>query len=179
MNVRLKTLKKIAQAPATTPAPPTATTPTTATPTVAPAGNPASVSLSIWPTVPLAWGTNNVSYLQKFLDTLNMTLFNLSNGKTDLDKMRQQNFNTDLSQYVAATKGVASLAKEFSQKVLTNGGQAFKQALTPEEKAGIIAGIRGSTTLGTIPDGSINSTLPGKIGGNFKTIILNLLNNIK
>lgn len=176
MNVRLKTLKKISQAPATTPATPTAPT-TTATPVAAPTGNPADVSLSIWPTVPLAWGTNNVSYLQKFLDTLNMTLFNLSNGKTDLDKMRQQNFNTDLSQYVAATKGVAALAKEFSQKVLTNGGQAFKQALTPEEKAGIVAGIRGSTTLGTIPDGGINSTLPG--GGNFKTIILNLLNNIK
>lgn len=175
MNVRLKTLKKIAQAPATTPTTPTATTPAAVTVT----GNPASVSISIWPTVPLAWGTNNVSYLQKFIDTLNMTLYVLSNGKTDFDKMRQNNFNEDLSKYVAATKGVAALAKEFSQKVLTSGGQAFKQALSPEEKAAIVAGIRGSTTLGTIPDGGINSTLPGKIGGNFKTIILNLLNNIK
>lgn len=174
MNVRLKTLQKIAQAPATTPTTPTA--PTTPTPVT---GNPATVSISMFPTANLGWGANNVSYIQKFIDTLNMSLYVLSNGKTDLDKMRQKNFNEDLSQYVAATKGIAALAKEFHQKILTNNGVAYKQPLSPEEKAAIIAGIKGSTTLGTIPDGGITSALPGKIGGNFKTIILNLLNNIK
>lgn len=167
MNVRLKTLQKIAQTQTTTP------TPTQVT------GNPAAVSVSMFPSVPLAWGANNVSYIQDLVDALNMGMFVLSNGKIDFDKMKQQNFNVDLSSYVASIKGVASLAKELSQKVLTNNGVPFKQALTPEEKAAIITGIRGSTTLGTISDGGITTALPAKIGGNLKTIILNLLNNIK
>jgi len=166
MNVRLKALKKIAQTQTTTPAVPVT-------------GTPAAVSISMFPTVTLGWGSNNTSHIQKFIDTLNMSMYVLSKGKIDFDKMRQQNFNVDLSSYVASLKGIAALAKDFSQKILTNNGVVYKEALKPEEKSAIIGGIRGSATFGTISDGGIDPALPAKIGGNFKTIILNLLNNIK
>jgi hypothetical protein len=170
MTVRLKILKKIAQtnAPAETP------------PMSQPvAGNPAAVSVSAFPTTNLGWGSNNISYIQKIIDALNVTIYQLSNGKTDFDKLEQQNFNFDASTYTDPLKGIIALANSIFETVLTNNGVDYKQALTPEQKKNIIDDIKGDVSSGTIPDGGITPVLPNKIGGNFKTIILNTLNNIK
>lgn len=162
MNVRLKTLQKIAQ--------------TAEKKEVA--GEPRAVSISMFPTVNLGWGANNLSLIQKMIDTINITLYQLSNGKIDFDKMRQQNFNVDLSAYHTATKGVVSLSKIIYQQILTNNGDNYEKPLSAEEKKKRVDGIKGSIQTSTIPDGGITVSLPTKIGGNFKTLILNLLSNI-
>jgi len=173
MNIRLKTLQKIAQT--TTPTDSTTTPPTTQPV----AGNPTSVSVSMFPTVDLGWGSNNISYIQKIIDTLNVAMYQLSNTRIDFNKLKQQNFNVDASAYVAALKGMVALSQQIYQTILTNNGTLYKAALTPEQKKALIDGIKGSTAFGTIPDGGITPVLPNKIGGNFKTIILNALQNIK
>lgn len=169
MSIRLKTLQKIAQ-----------TTPATSPPTAQPvAGNPASVTVSMFPGTDLAWGAANVPHIQKLLDTLNIAMYQLSSSKIDFNKLKQQNFNVDVSAYVAALKGMVTMAQTIYQQILTNNGVAHKAALTPEQKKTVIDGIKGSANFGTIPDGGITPVLPNKIGGNFKTIILNALQNIK
>lgn len=142
-------------------------------------GTPSPVTVSMFPTANLGWGANNISHIQKIINTLNVAMFQLSNGRIDFDKLKQQNFNIDVSAYVAALKGMVGLSKLIYQSVLTNNGAQFKAALTPEQKKNIIDGIKGNTTFGTIPDGGITPVLPNKIGGNFKSIILNALANIK
>ena len=170
MSIRLKTLQKIAQT----------TNPSTTPPTIQPvAGNPASVTVSMFPGTDLAWGSSNVAYIQKILDTLNVAMYQLSNTKVDFNRLKQQNFNVDVSAYVAALKGMVSLSQTIFQTILTNNGVAYKTALTPEQKKSIIDGIKRNTSFGTIPDGGITPVLPNKIGGNFKTIILDTLQNIK
>ena len=173
MNIRLKTLQKIAQA--TTPASNTAAPPTTTTVS----GNPAAVSVSMFPTANLGWGAANVAHIQKLIDTLNVAAYQLSNGKIDFDKLKQQNFNVDVSAYIATLKGVVSLSKVIYETLLTDKGNPYKQPLTPEQKKAIVDGIKGNAAFGTIPDGGVTPVLPNKIGGNLKTILLNTLTNIK
>lgn len=169
MTIRLKALQRIAQ---TTPA-----TTTLATQPVA--GNPAPITVPMFPGTDLAWGAANVPHIQKILDTLNVAMYQLSNAKIDFDKLKQQNFNVDTSAYAAALKGMVTLSQLVYQTILTNNGVPHKAALTADKKKTVIDGIKGSTNLGTIPDGGITPSLPNKIGGNFKSIILNSLQNIK
>lgn len=163
MSVRIKTLQKIAQINNIS----------------LTKGNPTAVNVSMFPSVGLAWGSQNLALIQKIIDTLNKSIYQLTNGKIDFDKLRQQNFNVDTSSYDVVAEGMLNLSKTIYQKILSNEGLAYIQALNPSQKKAIVDGIKGSAALGTIPDGGINSILSNKIGGNFKTIILNSLANIK
>jgi len=164
MSIRTKILKKISQAN-----PPKSEN----------IGDPPDVSVSLFPTLVLGWGSNNTAHIQKILDVINISIHILSNAKTDLDKMRQQSFATDVSSYHATVRDLLLLSKEIYQNILTNDGDQYKLALTPEIKASIINNIKNSTQFRNIPDGPLASTLAPKIGGNLKSILSSTFSNIK
>lgn len=164
MNIRIKILKKLAQI---------------SQQTKAPSGSPNKVNFLDFPSAANAWGSNNLDIIQNIINIINITMFTLTDAKLDFYKMKQQNFNVDSSQYHDINKHIIDFAKEFYNKILTNNGSSFLSALSPEDKVRKITEIKNSSNFVSIPDGGINSILPTKINGSFKSLILNLLNNVK
>lgn len=166
MKTRLKILKRIAQATTTAEAPV--------------AGSPREVALTSFPTnVVTGWEANNVSQIQELIDTLNQSLFYLSNGDVDFDKLKQLGFNIDQSKYQDEIKKIVLFSKQVYQTVLSDNGVGFKEKLNPAEKKQIIDKLKSDTNLTSMPDSGLNTILPGKIGGNYKSVILQILNNIR
>lgn len=171
---RLKLLLKIAQE-TTTPDPTAQDGPTNVS------GNPSDVDLvTYFPSVSLAWGAQNLSSIQRVINILNQSIYILSNGQMDFNKLRVQYFNVDTSKYPDATLRAAVV---FSQllysKVLTNKGQPFTIALQPQDKATVISFLTQNINSSNIPAGPVNNFLRTKIGGNLKENIVGALATIK
>lgn len=167
---RIKLLEKIAQA---------AEQQESGTNTVS--GSPTTADVvALFPQSSIAWGANNIKHLQDIINVLNQSIYILSQGQVDFNRLRTQSFNVDESKFPdTILKAIISLARTIYNKLLTNNGQIFKKELTPEEKQEIIDLLKQNISISSIPDGGINKFLTTKIGGNFKTVIINLLSNIK
>jgi len=157
------------------------TTQTTTTPTeqqtVVVPGNPTTFDpYAYWPDIITGWGSQNTNIIKQLSNIVNWCIFILSNGQLDMNKLRGSNFSVDPSKYPDRYLIMfVKLAMQFYRLIYTNLGAAYavviqnapqrlqilKQALTP------------------FPDGSINTQLANKVGGSPKTLILNLLNQIK
>lgn len=143
-------------------------------------GSPTNVDINSFPNkIIFAWGNNNHTAIQKLIDLLNDTLFYLTSGQIDFYKMKNSGFITDISQYHSELKFIILLSKIIYNNILSNLGQAFENKLTSEEKKEIIDKIKSDVSLDSIPNSGINSILQNKIGGNFKSLILNILSSIK
>lgn len=144
------------------------------------AGSPRSVDINSFPNqINLGWGINNVPLIQRLVDLLNNALFYLSSGEIDFNKMKQQNFIIDQSKYYSNLKYIVLFSKSVYNNILSNMGAKFTVALSADEKQNIIDNLKGDTTFVSISDSGLNSVLPTKIGGNFKSIALQILSNIK
>lgn len=164
-KIRIKILKRIAQVQVESPPV---------------AGSPSSIDINSFPTqIELAWGSNNLPNIQKLANIINNSLFFLGNGNLDLNRLKQQNFNVDTSIYYGDMSKIVLFAKLIYNKMFSNNGVGFKKELSVDEKKEIIDKLKSDTTFVSVPDGGLNNTLPSKIGGNFKSIVIDILNSIK
>lgn len=143
------------------------------------AGNAPDVSINYFPSVIKAWEQNNVTFIKNIIDILNDSIYSLTDGKTDFSKLKQQNFSIDISQFNSPIKNIVAWAIEFYSNMLSNDGKDFDAKLEKEQRVDIVNKLKQNQLFTSIPDGGINQELSSKIGGNFKTMILNELNAIK
>jgi hypothetical protein len=165
---RIKLLQKIAQ-----------TGRVNTPPTVS--GDPTAANVtSLFPQFTIGWGSNNSIYIQGIINVLNYSIYALSNGALDFNKLRTQNFSFDDSKFPdPILRAIINLTHAVYSKILTHGGQTFKAALTAEEKKDIIDLLKQNVSTSAIPDGGINNYLNSKIGGSLKSTLNNYLSNIK
>ena len=173
-QLRRKVLILLAQQAATTPVPPN----TTAGPQTI-SGNPTNFDpYSYYPTIMTGWGTNNVSWIRQLSNTLNQAIFVLSNGQLDLNKLRGTNFVVDVSKYPdRVLRSIVQFTLQVYRFIFTNLTGPFKTAVN--NKVQIIQTLKGFLSTYQIPDGGINPFLSNRIGGPFKTVVINTLTQIK
>ena len=173
MSLRLKLLKKIAQT-----VPVTTTNSTVQTQTVT--GQPKPFNpVSYYPSITLAFG-RNVPFIIQLSNILNLGLYYTSNGATDLFWMYSQNFNFDMSSASNEDlKNLMGFAKQVHQFIFTNSGTLDKVALNAQNIADRIAPLKISKFIQNLSNTNPIGQLSAKIGGNIKTIINNLLLQIR
>jgi hypothetical protein len=168
-KLRSKLLEKIAQA-----------TPVETGPATVP-GSPSKCDVvSYFGSVIKGWQNQNVSFIQEIIDDLNESIYVLSQGQIDFNKLRVQSFNVDAGKYPdRILKNIVKFSQQVYSLLLTDQGKDFAAPLTPETRELKINQL--TSNLGTvgIPDGSINQFLFSKIGGNLKTKLMTNLKNIK
>jgi len=143
-------------------------------------GSPRSIGIDSFPNqIILGWGENNAPAIQKLINILNISLFYLTNGQFDLNSLKQNNFSIDSSKYHSELKNIILFSNLTYKSILSNSGAAFKERLSAEEKKEKIDNLKTSSIFSSIPDGGINNILPTKIGGNFKSLVADILLSIK
>lgn len=172
-KLRLRFLEKLAQA-GQPPANET-TGPTTVS------GSPTKCDILVYfPSLIKAWGSNNLTFIQGLVDSLNEGIFVLSQGQVDFNKLRAQQFNVDAGKYPdRVLKNIVKFSQSVYNSLLTEGGKEFSEALTPEAKKSKITQLNGALGTSGIPDGVINQFLSTRVGGNLKSMITNDLSNIR
>ena len=178
MNGRLRTLLRLAQAAPAAPATPAANAAQT-TPTAVPGSprpfDPASVS----PTMVLGWGANNLNFIRQLVNVLNQAIFITSNGKLDFARLYDQSFGIDTSAYTPLVSALANLGKLIFRRMIKNNGYDFVAAVPTANRTQTISVLTSQIQSPAIPDGAINSTLYGKVGGNLRTVLLDIVRQIK
>jgi len=100
---------------------------------------------------------------------------------TDFDKLRHQNFNTDLSPYYGDTlQGVLKVAKLVFNTVFTQHGNNLPlQPFTDQQKKDIIGKIDQGVNAFGIPDGTVDLVLRDRNDGELKQQLSQILGQIK
>lgn len=131
-----------------------------------------------FPTMMVGWGAPNVEPIRRISNVLNNALYILSNGALDINRLRANNFVVDVSQYPdIVLRGIINYSLQVFKSVYSNNTIPFKAPITNKPQR--IQALKNLLTTFQIPDGGINGLLQNRIGGNFKLIILDTLDNIK
>jgi hypothetical protein len=182
MNGRLRTLFRLAQA--ATPAAPAApsspaSTATSTTPTVVSGSprpfDPATVS----PTLVLGWGANNLNFIRQLVNALNQAIYITSNGKLDFARLYDQSFGIDTSAYTPLVSALANLGKLVFRRMIKNNGYDFAAPVPTANRMQTVSILTNQIQSPAIPDGAINATLYSKVGGNIRTVLLDIVRQIK
>jgi hypothetical protein len=108
-----------------------------------------------------------------------MSIYVLSNGGLDVNRLRGNNFIADPSQYSdPILRGLVKWSQQCYRLVFTNSTAPFKSALTLTDKKQRVQSLKNFLNTFQIPDGGINSFLTTKISGNLKMILLDTLSQI-
>jgi hypothetical protein len=178
MHGRLRTLFRLAQAAPAAPTTPAAsaaqTTPTTVSGSPRPF-DPASVS----PTLVLGWGANNLNFIRRLVSILSQAIFIASNGKLDYSRLYDQSFGIDASAYSPLVGALAEIGKLVFRTMIKNNGYDFTAVLPTANRTRVVNMLTAKIQAPAIPDGAINPTLYGKIGGNLRTVLLDIVRQIK
>lgn len=131
-----------------------------------------------FPTIITGWGSANVPPIRRLSNVLNTTLYVLSNGALDINRLRANNFVVDPSQYPdIVLRGIIKYSQQVHRNVYSNNTAPFKAPVN--NKPARVQALKNFLTTFQIPDGGINSFLQTRIGGNLKLIILDTLDLIK
>lgn len=183
INKRIYFLKKIAQEAATqTTTTQTTTPPTETVETIVPVSSPPTSfnASTTYPNIDKAFGTNNKIFIDTVCNMLNNALHYTSNGKINLNILRQNTFN-----YTGPKTGfdpvlisqLIDISKLVYLNLLTNNGQVFEPSenLNIAEKNQKINNIINSQSLTNMKT-SLNVV---NVPADFKTKLLNELRKIK
>jgi hypothetical protein len=143
-------------------------------------GSPkAFIATNYYPII-LAFSSRNAPLINGLTNILNNALYYSSNGKIEMDWMKNANFNFDISNTPSEDlRNLMGFAKQLYLQVYTNNGQLDKRALTAQEISGRLNPLKFSQYLNNMNATGVTSQLNTKIGGNTKTLINNYLSQIK
>lgn len=143
-------------------------------------GSPPSFQATdFYPTIIKGFTSRNSVLINQLSELLNQALFYSSNGQINLSKMKSDNFNTGTTNVPSEVlKYLMNFSKQVFQQ-LYNSGQDYKQQLTPDDIKNRVDILKNSNFLNNLPTTNIAGQLATKIGGNIKTLIINLLTQIK
>lgn len=126
---------------------------------------------TFYPALTTAWGANNIAPIRQLSNALNWTLFILSVGGLDLNKLRATNFVVDTSKY---PDRILTIVVKIAIQIF----RLIYNVRTPIQDKEQRIQILKNVVMG-LPDGSTNTYINSKIGGNPKTVLLNIIAQIK
>ncbi len=149
--------------------------------TISISGSPPNfIASNYYPSIIIAFKSKNATLINQLLSLLNNAIFYSSNSKLNIDYLRQLNFSISGDQANSeALKNIIKFSKQVYQFILTDTGKNYKKPLLPEEIENKINILKSSQFLNQIPSTVATSQLAVKVGGDVKTKIKNLLDQIK
>lgn len=134
------------------------------------------IATSVYPNIIRAFGSNYL-WINELCHLLNIALYFTSNGKIDLNWMRNNNFNFDSSN--APSIDLKNLMK-FSHEVYTYIlSESQVTLLDKNQLNNKIEFLKNSVNLSNLSSTNPMGILSSKIGGNIKSKILQTLSKIK
>jgi len=133
-----------------------------------------------YPTIITAFGSQNMNWITKLIDVVNQGLFYTSDGQIQFKWMENNsyNFGTDSVPSVDL-KNLMGFSKQIYSNLFTNNGVEYKQQLTAEEIAKKIQTLKSSSYLSGLSQSNPMGQLQSKLGSNIKTLINDILLQIK
>lgn len=132
-----------------------------------------------YPGIMTGFTSKNVPIIDKLSDVLNLALFYNSGGKIHLPWMRAQNFNFSTDVPSVDLKNLMGFAKQVYHTLYSNNGEQDKAQLTPEQIVQRIAPLKTSIFISNLSSSNPTGQLAAKLGGNAKTLLNDLLLQIK
>lgn len=133
-----------------------------------------------YPTIITAFGSQNMSWITKLVDVVNQGLFYTSDGQIQFKWMENNsyNFGTDSVPSVDL-KNLMGFSKQIYSNLFTNNGVEYERQLTVEEIAKKIQALKSSSYLSSLSQSNPMGQLQSKLGTNIKTLINDILLQIK
>lgn len=173
-ELRLKILKKMAQADL-------GTVPTDEAVQAKPATPPPSPfqASTVYPGIRAGFNQISIPIIDSLVSLLNMAAHYSSAGAINFQKFRNNGFNFDASNVPSIDqKNIMNLSKKIYHTLLNNG-QEFKKPLTGQQVTDMVDSISESPEFNNLSHVSPTGQLAIKIQGNLKTLITNHLNYLK
>jgi hypothetical protein len=175
-KIRHRILERLAQAvpPANLPSEEVAKTKTVS-------GSPSYFDITqYYPTVITAFGSQNMSWIIKLIDVINQALFYTSDGQVQLKWLQNNSFNFGMDGVPSADlKNLMGFSKQIRNNIFTNNGVKYEQSLTHEEIVKKVQTLKYSSFLSSLSQSNPMGQLQSKLGGNVKTLITDILLQIK
>lgn len=152
----------------------------TETKTVSGAPTPFDI-VEYYPNVVPAFGNQNYNWIRALVNTLNQALYYTSDGQVELKWMQSNNFNFGTTVVPSVDlKNLMNFAKQVHNTIFTNNGTKDGDTpLKPDEIAKRIAPLKSSSFISNLSNTNPMGQLSSKIGGNVKTLINNILLQIR
>lgn len=141
---------------------------------------PAFIAADMYPSLRIGFQNQNVPWINRLGTLLNTAMYYSSSGKVHMQWMRGVNFTFGTDQIPSTDlKNLMNFSKLVYNQMFSNMGQAYQQALKPEQIA-----EKKRILLTSQPYMNLSSTNPTgqmatKIGGNIKSLINDLLLQIR
>jgi hypothetical protein len=133
-----------------------------------------------YPKVETAFGSNNFTWIKKLIDAVNQGLYYTSDGKIQLKWMQDNSFNFGIDSAPSVDlKNLMGFSKQIHSTIFTKNGEQDDKALGSEEIGKRIAILKGSSFLSNLSTTNPMGQLQSKLGGNAKTVINDILLQIR
>ena len=144
-------------------------------------GSPNAFNITeYYPGLENAFGGTNFNWIKRLVDIINQALYYTSDGKIELKWMQNNNFSFDTSSvYSVDLKNLMGFAKQLHDYILTNNGKKDAQPLNSIDISKRIAPLKSSNFISNLSTSNPMGQLQSKIGGNVKTLINDILAQIK
>ena len=144
-------------------------------------GSPSIFNITqYYPTVETAFGSNNFSWIKKLVDVVNQALFYTSNGQVQLKWMQDNSFNFGTDNVPSVDlKNLMGFGKQLHSTIFTNNGEKDDRPLNSEEINERIGKLKTSNFISNLSTSNPMGQLQSKLGGNAKTVINDILLQIR
>lgn len=133
-----------------------------------------------YPTIITGFGSQNMSWITKLIDAVNQALFYTSDGQIQFKWMQDNSFNFGIDSTPSVDlKNLMGFAKQIHSNIFTNNGSKYERSLTPEEISKKIQNLKSSSFLSNLSQSNPMGQLQAKLGENVKTLIIDILTQIK
>lgn len=175
VKLRLKILTRLAQATGAIPTTSTTNVPATSNNTAVPP-DPSPLASSLYPSIRIGFDSARVAIIDSLVRILSSAANIATNGKYNLQNLRNQNFLFDPSEFASPDQKNLMVFFQKVYKTLLNNGQAFTVAVSAEQLQQMIPFLLQSPELANLsvvnPTGQIAQKAPP---GNFKDNIRELV----
>lgn len=144
-------------------------------------GSPSHFNIvQYYPTIITAFGSQNMNWITKLIDVVNQGLFYTSDGQIQLKWMENNSFNFGTDNVPSVDlKNLMGFSKQIYSHIFTNNGSEYERALTPEEISKKIQVLKSSSFLSNLSQSNPMGQLKSKLGSDIKTLINDILLQIK
>lgn len=115
------------------------------------------------------WDAGKIAVFYQIFSILNTAIFFSSNGKTNLNTLKLNNFSYDPSQFSDTT---TRYCIEYSKWLYTTINQK------PKDPKIVISTIKTSPLFAKLPSGGINELLSKKLNGSLKDLLQSQMNKL-
>jgi hypothetical protein len=138
---------------------------------------PTFIASSAYTSLFSAFNVESVLIINKIVELLNKALHYSTFGKVNFEKLKNNNFSIDSSSLPSPDqKNLVNFSKNIF-KYFLNSGNSFNKKLTSNQIKLFVNDLLFSQEISNLPVSG--GLLSQKISGNLKTLIINLLTNLK